>query len=111
MVIVAIAIFVYIANKLKYSRQQGRNKKMINNKKEFSFFFYQKYIKIKCGRKFDRLRYFELYKIFETKEYFFLYTDENHSLILDKEGFEIGNPKEFSDFMKKKCPLKYKKEK
>ena len=62
-------------------------------------------------RKFERIRYFELYKIFETKEYFFLYVDETHSLIVSKEGFEIGTAREFSDFIRKKCLLKYNREK
>ena len=51
----------------------------------------------------------ELYKIYKTDEYFFLYTDEDHSLILSKNGFEVGNPEAFDLFIKKKCPLKYKK--
>ena len=84
---------------------------MVKKQKEFTFYFYKSYIKVKCGRKFDRLKYFELHKIFETKEYFFLYTDEEHSLIISKDGFEIGTAKQFAEFIKRKCPLKYKKEK
>ena len=49
-------------------------------------------------------------KIFETDENFFLYTDEKHSLILDKDGFEIGNSKDFAEFIKRKCPFKYRNE-
>lgn len=101
----------YFINNVKTEKQSNKNNKMINNNKEFSFYFYQSYIKVKCGRKFDRLKYFELHKIFETKEYFFLYTDETHSLILSKEGFEIGTARGFREFIKKKCPLKYKNEK
>ena len=54
--------------------------------------------------------YFQIKKIFETEENFFLYTDDKHSLILDKDGFEIGSAKEFSKFIKKKCPFKYNNE-
>lgn len=53
------------------------------------------------------MNYFEFKKIFETDENFFLYTDEKHSLILDKDGFEIGTAKGFSEFIKRKCPFKY----
>lgn len=108
--VLIIGIILYIANNLKTTKETSKNKKMINKQKEFTFFFYKNYIKIRCGRKFDRLKYFELYKVFETKEYFFLYTDETHSLIISKDGFEIGTAKGFSEFIKKKCLLKYKKE-
>ena len=79
--------------------------------KEFTFIFYKRYIKLKYARKYDIIPYFKIYKIFETKEYFYLYTDENHSLILSKDGFEIGTPRKFTEFIKKKCPLKYRNEK
>ena len=89
--------------------QIKERKKTLKSKKKFTFFFYEGFIKVKCGRKFERIRYFELYKIFKTDEYFFLYTDEDHSLILSKTGFEIGTSEEFEIFIKKKCPFKYKK--
>lgn len=105
-----IAIILYFLNNTKQKKQSSNNKKIITKQKAFTFYFYEKYIKIKCGRKFDRLKYFELYKIFETKDYFFLYTDEEHSLIISKDGFEIGNAKEFTNFIKKKCLFKYRKD-
>ena len=89
--------------------QTEERKKIMKNKKKITFFFYENYIKVKCGRNFERVGYFELYKIYKTDEYFFLYTDEDHSLILSKNGFEVGNPEAFDLFIKKKCPLKYKK--
>lgn len=110
LLLLIIGVACYFLNNMKKTRQSSNNKQMITKQKTFTFYFYEKYIKIKCGRKFDRLKYFELYKVFETKEYFFLYTDESHSLIISKDGFEIGNAKEFTNFIKKKCLLKYKKE-
>lgn len=107
--IVLIVLFLYLYNKISAQRENNNNKK--NNRRKFSFYFYERYIKIKCGKKFDRIIYLNIHKVFETDKYFFLYTDENHSLILNKEGFEIGTPEEFSKFIKKKCPLKFKKEK
>ena len=111
LILIAFGGLIYIFNNLRIQKQTNNNKKMIKKQREFTFFFYEKYIKIKCGRKFDRLQYFELHKIFETKEYFFLYTDEEHSLIISKDGFQIGTSKQFADFIKRKCPLRYKREK
>lgn len=96
---------IYLIEKKKSVKQQ-RNK---NKEKEFTFYFYEKHIKIKYRREFERLKYFQFHKIFETDEFFFLYLDDKKSLILSKNGFEIGNPKEFSKFIKNKCPFKYKK--
>lgn len=111
LILLVLGGIIYIINNFMVNKQTAKNKKMIKKQREFTFYFYEQYIKIKCGRKFDRLKYFELHKIFETKEYFFLYTDEEHSLIISKDGFEIGTSKQFAEFIKRKCPLKYKKEK
>ena len=85
-----MVLYLIESNKLE---KKEKNKKKI---KEFTFYFYEKHIKIKCKRQFERLKYFRLHKVFETDEYFFLYTDERSSLILNKAGFEVGTPKEFS---------------
>ena len=105
--LILIGGIMYLFNRMKEQENQKQKKKV----KQYTFFFYEKYIKIKHRRQFERMMYFEVKKIFETDENFFLYTDESHSLILDKEGFEIGSPKEFSEFIKRKCPFKYSNEK
>lgn len=101
--ILSICLVIYYIAKIKRNKKKEKQKN-----KEFTFFFYEKHIKIKYKRQFERMYYFEIKKIFETSKNFFLYTDEKHSLILDKEGFSIGTVKEFSEFIKKKCPFKYK---
>lgn len=111
LIFILIGVILYFLQYIKENRQEKNNNKMLKKSNNFTFYFYEKYIKIRCGRKFDRLRYFEIHKVFETKQYFFLYTDESHSLILHKEGFEIGTSKDFAEFMRKKYPLKYKREK
>lgn len=102
---ILLGVIVYLIEKNKSEKQAKGRKKV----KEFTFYFYEKHIKIKYKRQFERLKYFRLHKIFETDEYFFLYLDEKNSLILSKDGFEIGTAREFSTFIKNKCPLKYKK--
>ena len=109
LIFIIIGAIAYVINKLYVSEQIEDRKKNIKSKKKFTFFFYENFIKVKCGRKFERIMYLELYKIFQNEEYFFLYTDENHSLIMSKSGFEVGTSETFNLFIKKKCPLKYKK--
>lgn len=108
-ILVFVGICVYIVTKIRLNTEVQDRKKNIKRKKKFTFYFYENFIKVKSGKKSQRIMYFELYKIFQTEEYFFLYTDEDHSLILNKKGFEIGTPQGFELFIKKKCPLKYKK--
>ena len=58
-----------------------------------------------------KIYYFKLYKVFETQDYFYLYLDEDTAFLVSKSGFKIGTPKDFSEFIKKKCIFKYSKEK
>lgn len=103
---ILIGLIIYLIENSK-SAKKAKKKERI---KEFTFYFYEKHIKIKYRRQFERLKYFQLHKIYETDEYFFLYLNEKSSLILNKAGFEVGTPKEFSKFIKNKCPLKYRNE-
>lgn len=106
LILIPLSILFYFLNKYMIKKKKEKSKKQKN--KEFTFFFYERHIKIKCKRQFERMSYFEIKKIFETDENFFLYTDDKHSLILDKDGFEVGNEKDFAEFIKRKCPFKYR---
>lgn len=108
LLLIPIGTLIYFINKYATNKKKEKNKKQKN--KEFTFYFYERHIKIKCKRQFERMTYFEIKKVFETDENFFLYTDDTHSLILDKDGFEIGTSKGFVEFIKKKCPLRYKRQ-
>lgn len=95
---------------LEKNKRKAEEKKK-NKVKEFTFCFYKKHMKAKYKKEYVRFRYFQFHKIYETEEYFYLYLDENSSMILSKDGFEIGTAKQFSKFIKNKCPFKYKDEK
>ena len=81
----------------------------IQNEEEFTFIFYEKYFKIRNRLKSNKVKYYELYKVFETSKFFYLYIDKTHSFLLDKEKFSIGFSDDFSKFMHKKCWYKFKK--
>ena len=104
--IIALGAILYLINRAQAEKQSKKKNKI----KVFTFYFYDRYIKIKYKREFERLAYFRLHKIFETDKYFYLYLDEKSSLILDKEGFEVGTAAEFSQFIKGKCPLKFSRQ-
>ena len=54
--------------------------------------------------------YLKLYKVFETKDYFYLYIDEENAVLVNKNSFKLGTAEEFTDFIKKKCLFKYSKQ-
>ena len=68
------------------------------------FLFYDYYLKVDK----EIVYYFKLYKIFEVKDYFYLYINKDYALMLDKKGFKIGTVDEFRNFIKKKSLFKYK---
>ena len=69
-----------------------------------TFLFYDYYLKV------DKqiVYYFKLYKVFEAKDYFYLYINQDYALMIDKHGFQIGTVENFRSFIKKKCLFKYK---
>lgn len=88
-------------------RYQKTKKLYSKNKEEnFCFTFYNFYFSVNK----KAFPYFRLYRVFETKDYFYLYINEDNAILLNKNGFKIGTAKEFSEFIKKKCLFKYKKE-
>jgi len=86
------------------------NSEKIQDKKEFTFTFYEKIIKIRENDKLETyvINYKELYRVYETKDFFYIYTDSRHSLLININSFIIGNSDDFSKFIKKKCKFKYK---
>ena len=99
-----IVVFrIYLPGK----RYQKTKKKFAENKQsKITIDFYKFHFKIKQ----KIYPYLKLYKIFETKDYFYLYLDEENAILVDKRGFKLGTSIEFADFIKKKCLFKYSKQ-
>lgn len=83
--------------------------KTIAEEKSFTFKFYEKYFKVFDKLDSNTVKYYKLRRAFETKDFFYLYIDKTHAFIINKENFSIGKPTDFSEFIKKKCFLRYKK--
>lgn len=92
---------------LPMKRYQKTQKKYSKNKEaSFSFAFYKFHFTVEK----KPFPYLKLYKVFETKDYFYLYLDEENAMLVSKKGFKLGTAKEFSEFIKKKSLFKYSKE-
>jgi len=99
-----IIIFRMVLPAKKY---QKTKKKFAQNKEtKISIDFFKFYFKIEQ----EIYPYFKLYKVFETKDYFYLYVDEQNAVLVNKNGFKIGNLEDFTTFIKKKAFLKYSKQ-
>ncbi len=104
--IAVILIFIFVRFYLPIRRYKNTSKKYENNQKTlYTFSFYQYFFKIDNQRKY----YLELYKVIETNDYFYLYFNEDYAALVSKNGFKLGDSKEFSKFIKKKCFLKYQR--
>ena len=89
------------------NRYQKTKKKFAENKQtSITFDFFKFYFKIEQ----KVYPYLMLYKVFETKAYFYLYIDEENAVLVNKNGFKLGTAEEFTDFIKKKCLFKYSKQ-
>lgn len=80
----------------------------IQKEQKFTFKFYDKFFITEDDKEYSRIKYYELYRVFETADFFYLYIDKTHSFLVDKSKFKKDNPSEFSKFIKKKCWWKFK---
>ncbi len=74
----------------------------IKNEQEFEFDFYENYFVVKNQNNSDKSKYSVIKKIFETKEYFYLYINKTDALLLNKNKFIIGDVNEFNKYITKK---------
>lgn len=93
-----------------YEVSKEFNSEKIKNQKLFTFIFYEKTFKIREDDKLETfiVKYTELYKVFETNTFFYLYIDKTHSFLVNKNSFTDGNLEDFQEFIRGKCRLKYK---
>ena len=109
-IIFAITLFIFgfyrFFGPIKFYEKESTNTS-ITDTQTFKFYFYDRYFKIRNNSDYDKLSYLKLYKVFETKNFFYLYFNKKYSFVVDKSGFTQGTPEEFSKFIKNKMWLKY----
>lgn len=86
------------------------NSDMIQKEKVYIFTFYDKKLEVReIGKTtISSISYYKFHKVYETKDFFYLYLDRRHSLLLKKDSFVKGSPEDFSNFIAKKCLFKYR---
>ncbi len=110
-VIICACLTSFILYRYCYPIEEVRNEynsEEIAKEISYTFSFYEKYFKIHAKREYYKIYYKDLYKIFETNKFFYLYLDKRHSFLLYKNGFQKGTSLEFKNFIKKKCPFRFR---
>lgn len=100
-IVLGLVIYQRYFSQIKIIKKELKSEQ-IEKENQFTFYFYEKYFKIRNKQLNDKVKYKQLYKIHETEEYFYLYIDHTHSYILYKKGFTQGEPEEFYKFIKSK---------
>lgn len=110
--ILILAFFSFLAWRFLHPISEVKKelkKDSLKNEKEFSFIFYEKTLKVICDLEYSEIPFRKFKHIYETKDFFYLYVNKNHALLVSKEGFIIGNKENFSKFIKNKCNFRYRK--
>ena len=104
----ALLIFIILFRMYWPMKKQEKTKKKFaqNKQNSVTIDFYKFYFKVAE----NVYPYFKLYKVFETKDYFYLYVNEENAVLVSKNGFKLGSAEEFTAFIKKKVLLKYSKQ-
>lgn len=105
-ILVAFIIYRILRPKMIVNKEMKSEKISDNNTNTFIFYKSQIEISNKNG-KFN-YKYANFRKVFETKDFFYLYVTREDAFLVSKSKFSLGNSEDFSNFIKNKCKLKYK---
>lgn len=113
-VLFTIALIIFIFYRLSKPKMIVNNElksDKISPKSTNTYTFYEKYFEIKNKNGKFNYRYLMIQKVFETSEYFYLYVSKENAFLVSKNTFSLGNERDFSSFIKRKCKLRYKLDK
>lgn len=106
-ILITICFLGYrVFHPLFLTKKEATSKKIKKHMKN-TYTFYDNFVVISNETGKVKLKYFHFYKVFEDNDRFYLYLNKNHSYILLKNNFSIGNSNEFFAFIKKKLWRKF----
>ncbi len=103
-----VALTVFLCRKRVFkSREQYKS--VVSRKTEKAIYrFYDRYFESTYQDETTKISYFEIKKVFELSDRYYLYLDKNHACVLLKDSFTKGNEKAFRDFLDTKGLFKIK---
>lgn len=73
-----------------------------------SYKFGQNYFEVNNPEGNAKVSYLKIYRVIETKDYFYIFLTKEDAFIVAKIGFTKGNVLDFSSFIQKKTRFKYR---
>lgn len=106
--ILVIAIIYVYRTRIFKSREQYKD--VVSRKTEKAIYrFYDRYFESTYQGETTKISYFEIKKVFELSDRYYLYLDKNHACVLLKDSFTKGKEEAFRDFLDTKGLFKIKK--
>lgn len=106
--IILISFVIYRVARPKLIVSKEMNSDKFEGNLTNTFTFYEKNFEVKNVNGKFIYKFSNLRKVFETKDYFYLYVTKENAFLLSKSTFSFGTSYNFSKFIKDKCGLKYK---
>lgn len=92
-----------------YNTNKELKNPVIANNEYFVFRFYDKIFTIESNSEIIEMKYSQIYRVFITSEFTYIYSDRTHAFILQNDCFIKDNFDNFKNFFKKKCLFKFYK--
>ena len=105
--LICFMLYRYFNPQKKISKEYESEK--IKEEKMHTFIFYEKFFTISDGNSSSKVKYYKLYRVFETKKFFYLYLNKSNAFLIDKSKFIRNKEEQFSNFISKKCWWIYRK--
>lgn len=106
--ILVIAIIYVYRTRIFKSREQYKGIARKQSEKAV-YNFYDKYFESSYQGETTKISYFEIKKVFELSDRYYLYLDKNHACVLLKDSFTKGKEEAFRDFLDTKGLFRIKK--
>ena len=100
--IFVLILIGFVWYRIYYPKKQVLNQMKEHSNKEYTFTFYNSYMTIENEKEKYKYNYWKLHRLCQNRKYFYLYVDNCHAFILQKNMFTTGNVKDFNKFIRKK---------
>ena len=88
MIILLIFLFYRFFHPLNTVKKEYNSEK-ITKERNASYLFFEKYYIVNLNKSSKTLYYRNLYRVFETDTFFYLYIDRTHAFIMKKDSFTL----------------------
>ncbi len=104
-----VIAIIYINRKRVFKTKEQYKNIMSTKSQKVKYVFYDRYFETSYLGDVSKVSYFEIKKVFEISDRYYLYLDKKHACILLKDGFTKGNEEEFREFLDTKGLFRIKK--